>query len=72
MQVYDQCFTCMTELNQEKKQKKITLYIPEDIVKAAKQSAKRHHRSFNGEAVFGIETYLTYFSLDANSPKRPL
>ena len=60
----------MTDNPQEIKLKKITLYVPEEVIANMKISAKKQHRSFNGEVVFGLETYLTYFWKDANEPKR--
>jgi hypothetical protein len=62
--------TEITNATTEKKQKKITIYIPEEVIDQVKQSAKRYYRSFNGEVIFGLETYLTYFWKDANTPKR--
>jgi len=60
----------MTPKNNEKKQKKITIYMPEEVIDQMKQSARRHYRSFNGEVIFGLETYLTYFWREANTPKQ--
>ena len=70
MQVESQYFAGMNTTPQEKKQKKITLYVPEEVIEQMKQSAKKHYRSFTGEVVFGLETYLTYFWKDANTPKQ--
>ncbi len=54
----------------ERKLRKVTYLIPEDVVEQMKTAAKRHYRSFNGEVIFGLETYLTYFWKEANSPKQ--
>jgi hypothetical protein len=67
-----QHFTNMFKKKEEKapKLKKITLQAPEDVIDGLKKSSKRHYRSFNGEAIFAWETYLTHFWKDANSPKQ--
>ena len=37
---------------------KVTVRIPETIVKQVKKSAKQHYRAFNGELIFALEQYL--------------
>jgi hypothetical protein len=37
---------------------KVTVRIPEKIVKQVKKSAKQHYRTFNGELIFALEQYL--------------
>lgn len=54
----------------DRKLKKVTYLLPEDVIEQVKKSAKKHYRSFNGEVIFGLETYLTYFWKEANSPKQ--
>ena len=39
---------------------KVTVRIPETIVKEIKHSARKHYRAFNGELVFALEQYLMY------------
>jgi len=54
----------------ERKLRKVTYLLPEDVVEQMKTAAKRHYRSFNGEVIFGLETYLAYFQKDAHTPKQ--
>ena len=37
---------------------KVTVRIPETIVKEIKKSARKHYRAFNGELVFALEQCL--------------
>ena len=53
----------------ERKLKKVTYLIPEDVIEQVKNAAKQHYRSFNGEVIFGLEQYLTYLQLSANQLK---
>ncbi|HYT44475.1 MAG TPA: hypothetical protein VEP90_19250 [Methylomirabilota bacterium] len=39
---------------------KVTVRIPETIVREIKNSARKHYRAFNGELVFALEQYLMY------------
>jgi hypothetical protein len=39
---------------------KVTIKIPETIVKEIKKTAKQHYRTFNGEFIFALEQYLVY------------
>ena len=39
---------------------KVTVRIPETIVKEIKKTAKQHYRAFNGELIFALEQYLVY------------
>ena len=54
----------------ERKLRKVTYLLPEDVVEQMKTAAKRHYRSFNGEVIFGLEMYLAYFQREANTPKQ--
>jgi hypothetical protein len=54
----------------ERKFRKVTYLIPEDVIEQVKTAAKRHYRSFNGEVIFGLEMYLAYFQREANTPKQ--
>jgi Arc-like DNA binding domain len=45
---------------QPEKNIKVTVRIPEHIVKNIKKSAKQHFRNFNGELVFALQQYLHY------------
>jgi hypothetical protein len=46
-------------------------YLPEKVVEQLQKSAKQHYRSFNGELIFAVEQYLTYWREPANKPPQP-
>jgi len=39
---------------------KVTVRIPETIVREIKKNAKQHYRAFNGGLIFALEQYLVY------------
>jgi hypothetical protein len=56
-----------TKRNAEKKIKR-TVELPLSIYEQLQETAAKYHRSFNGELVFAIEQYLTYWYRPANEP----
>ena len=57
-------------MKKPKTEKKIkrTVELPAAVYEQLQETARRYHRSFNGELIYAIEQYLMYWHRPANEP----
>lgn len=46
-------------MNDTPKEQRISIRFPLDVLAGIKELARRHERSFNGEVIWALRTYLT-------------